>query len=154
MPYVLVRERTHLNLLPPQHKAASELCNVHPLKLQQSIKHEMHYPQTSGDRVRCTYEKFMIMIMIMTMIMIIIMIITLIMAMITKMTMPMPMSMRMIMTMLTPMPKPMVMIMIMPMIMTMTTTMIMITAAATAIQHGARRVKITNASALRVLCED
>ena len=42
MPYVLVRERTHLNLLPPQHKAASELCNVHPLKLQQSIKHEMH----------------------------------------------------------------------------------------------------------------
>ena len=42
MPYVLVRERTHLNLLPPQHKAASELCNVHPLKLEQSIKHEMH----------------------------------------------------------------------------------------------------------------
>ena len=42
MPYVLVRERTHLNLLPPQHTAASELCNVHPLKLQQSIKHEMH----------------------------------------------------------------------------------------------------------------
>ena len=42
MPYVLVRERTHLNLLPPQHKAASELCNVHPLNLEQSIKHEMH----------------------------------------------------------------------------------------------------------------
>ena len=33
MLYVLVRGKTHLNQLPSQHKAASELCNVHPLEI-------------------------------------------------------------------------------------------------------------------------